>query len=253
MVSSAQPTSGSSRRSRNLRSDGDEVAGQDQAPQEDRALEGRPQRGDVVEGRRAAAAVLGDVLHGEVAGDERPLHRHDGEHGAEQHQQPVGGGLRRQLRLAADDAGQPRPRDAAERGQEAEQRPRPSRARAFTAARCPRYPPRRRPGAGPRSRPRTPRCASPGCGRWRRRRPSQCPSSTTGMPGWNSSGGSPWWTTPAVTPLNATWKLTPSAVSSDRALDHRPLDAEAVGPQVVAAPRRPRRRCGRRARRRRAP
>ena len=82
--SSAQPTSGSARRVRNLRATCTVNPDRMSDPQQDRALERRPHRGDVEERGRAAAAVVVDELHGEVAGDQRPLHGDHGHHRAEQ-------------------------------------------------------------------------------------------------------------------------------------------------------------------------
>ena len=62
--------------------DGSGEAGQDDDPQQDRPLEGRPHRGHVVERRRGAGADLLDVGQREVAGDQRPLHHDHGQHGA---------------------------------------------------------------------------------------------------------------------------------------------------------------------------
>ena len=60
-----------------LHDDGHHVAAQDQGPQQDRALERRPQRGDVEQRGGGRRPVIGDERHREVAGDQRPFHHHD--------------------------------------------------------------------------------------------------------------------------------------------------------------------------------
>ena len=62
--------------------DGGGEPGQDDDPQQDRPLERRPHRGDVVQRRRRRRPDLLDVGQREVAGDQRPLHHHDRQHGA---------------------------------------------------------------------------------------------------------------------------------------------------------------------------
>ena len=57
---------------------------QDEDPQQDRAFEGAPHRGHVVEGRRGGGADLLDELDRVVALGERDLHHRDREHGAEE-------------------------------------------------------------------------------------------------------------------------------------------------------------------------
>ena len=89
-VSSAQPTSGSVRRARNLWAMTRGVAGQHQGPQQDRPLERGPHGGDVEQRRRAGRAVVGHELEGEVAGDQRPFHRDGGEDGAGEGEERVG-------------------------------------------------------------------------------------------------------------------------------------------------------------------
>jgi hypothetical protein len=102
--------------------DGHDEAGQHQRPQQDRALERRPQRREVEQRRRAVRAHVGDVGDREVAGDERPLHGPERHDRAQQAQQRVGPADEQQVRLAlAQGDGQ---RDhAAERGGQAEDDP----------------------------------------------------------------------------------------------------------------------------------
>ena len=57
---------------------------QDEDPQQDRAFEGAPHRGHVVEGRRGGGTDLLDELDRVVALGERDLHHRDREHGAEE-------------------------------------------------------------------------------------------------------------------------------------------------------------------------
>ncbi len=60
---------------------GRDVAGQDQGPEDDGALEGRPHPGDLEQQRRCPPAVGGDVLEREVVGEQAPLHGEGGEEG----------------------------------------------------------------------------------------------------------------------------------------------------------------------------
>ena len=94
--------------------DGCGEAGEDHDPQQDRALEGRPHGGDVVEQRGAVRTDLLDVRQREVAGDQCPLHHHDRQHGAGDAQPGV---TRRQAKEAAVTAV-----DAVDRGHRAERR-----------------------------------------------------------------------------------------------------------------------------------
>ena len=55
--------------------DGQQVAGQDEVPQQQRALVGRPQREHLEERRRGAGGVLGDVAQREVVREDRDEHR----------------------------------------------------------------------------------------------------------------------------------------------------------------------------------
>ena len=144
-----------------LAGDVDGEAGEDQRPQEDRALERRPHRRHVEQRRRAARAVVVDEADREVAGDQRPLHGDDGDHRAEQHEQAVApAGLEELGPLLAEADGEG---DDAEGGgghaEDDRRRCRGWRSRVGACRRSRR--PRRRRG-GPRCRPRTPRSASRG-------------------------------------------------------------------------------------------
>ena len=63
----------------------DEVAAQDERPQEDRTLERGPQPGDGEQQRRRAGVVLGDVPQRVVVREQRPLHDHDREQRGGEH------------------------------------------------------------------------------------------------------------------------------------------------------------------------
>ena len=52
-----------------------EIPAEDHRPQDDRPLERSPECGEVVERRGFRGPVIGDELHGEVAGDQCPFHR----------------------------------------------------------------------------------------------------------------------------------------------------------------------------------
>ena len=54
-----------------------QVAGEDERPQQDRAFERAPQRGDGEQNWGADAAVLSNVLHAEVVAEQRGLHHHE--------------------------------------------------------------------------------------------------------------------------------------------------------------------------------
>ena len=56
---------------------GDHVAVEDERPQDDRALERRPQGREIEQRRRSARAVLGNEGHAEVTRDERTFHDHE--------------------------------------------------------------------------------------------------------------------------------------------------------------------------------
>ena len=77
---------------------------QDQRPQQDRSLEGRPHRGDVVQHRRVGRADLLDVGEREVAGDQCPLHHDDREHDAAERDPGVDRALLEQPAVALADA-----------------------------------------------------------------------------------------------------------------------------------------------------
>ena len=66
---------------------------QHQGPQQDRSLQGPPQGGEVEDGGGGRGAVVGHVLHREVAGDESPFHDGEGGDGGQDHgrHQPAGG------------------------------------------------------------------------------------------------------------------------------------------------------------------
>ena len=59
--------------------------GQDEAPQQNRTGQRRPQPGDGVEQRRHPAVVLGHEDQAEVVCDQGMLHGQDGQHGTEEH------------------------------------------------------------------------------------------------------------------------------------------------------------------------
>ena len=75
-----------------------------QRPQQDRTLERRPHRCDVVQRRRVGRADLLDVGEREVAGDQGTLHHHHGEHAADERQEGIRRSLAAQPRVAAADA-----------------------------------------------------------------------------------------------------------------------------------------------------
>ena len=76
------------------------VDGEDQQPQQDAALERAPQGRDVEQRRRVARADLLDVVEGEVAGDQRPLHHRDGDDRAAEGQPGVVGDRTQQPAIA---------------------------------------------------------------------------------------------------------------------------------------------------------
>ena len=91
-------------RRRNHRQVGDAVAGEDERPQEDRALERAHRRGHVVERRRGPRAVVGDEGQREVAGDQRPLHGDHGQRRAGQHEPDVDGARAHEAAAVLHDA-----------------------------------------------------------------------------------------------------------------------------------------------------
>ena len=118
ITTSAQPTSGSSVRLRKRQPTAAVKPARIDHPQQDRALERRPHGGDVVERRRRRRADLLDVGQREVAGDQRPLHHDDREHGARR---------RTARRSAAPCAARRSPRRiAVDRADRAERSPRPA-------------------------------------------------------------------------------------------------------------------------------
>ena len=78
--------------------------GEGQHPQQDRALERRPHRSDVVERRGVSRPDLLDIGEREVAGDQRSLHHHHGQHDAAECDPGVERALLEQLAVALADA-----------------------------------------------------------------------------------------------------------------------------------------------------
>ena len=91
-----------------------QVAGEEQDPQQDRALERGPQAGDREEEGCGARVVVGHVLDREVVGDERPLHRPDRDQRAEHHDVHADATLAQRRRVAGEHT--PEQQDDADRG-----------------------------------------------------------------------------------------------------------------------------------------
>src|SRR5207248_3052948 len=166
--------------------------------EEDRAFERRPHPGDREQERGLAAAVLGDVLEGEVVADERRLHGDYTQHGAGEDHPRVAAADGEQRAVAA-----PETEGERERAQQRAEQPDSDTCRAERSAH----------GCG---------CSTGEDGTVVTRSgflamysslcltmmrsltkssPSNRPSSTTGMPGLNSSGGPPWCCTWTRAPL----------------------------------------------------
>ena len=69
-----------------------QVAGQDQGPQQDRALQRRPEGGDVEQRRGGRRTVLGHIGDGEVPGDQGPLHGQEAHRGTDPHHEGIAPG-----------------------------------------------------------------------------------------------------------------------------------------------------------------
>ena len=95
--------------------------GEGQHPQQDRTLERRPHRGEVVQGRGVGGTDLLHVEQREVTRDQRSLHHHHGQHDAAECDPGVERALPEQLAVALADAVEHRQRAEHRRGQHHEQ------------------------------------------------------------------------------------------------------------------------------------
>ena len=124
----AHPTSTSLVRDAEPPRDRRGVPAEDQRPQQDRTLQGRPHRGEVVERRRVGGPDLLHVRHREVAGDQRPLHHHDRQHDAAEGHPRIARTLLQETLVASAHTDEHR-QGADDAGRQHQQQPGPARAR----------------------------------------------------------------------------------------------------------------------------
>jgi hypothetical protein len=81
-----------------------DIPAEHECPKQNRALERRPEGGDVEQGRRLARTVLGNERHREISGDKGSLHHHDRRRGCEHHHPRQQSGLTKPTGASSSEA-----------------------------------------------------------------------------------------------------------------------------------------------------